>query len=481
MFQAFSRKNDELNEKDYKNLQQTVIDNVGKLAKISIQKTNKIIKQFYGNDQKIIIIHKLDDAPLLQYEFIKQLISPTKGGGGRLEEIKNEDEENTEENDSINLKKNESLCNILLLQIDLLIKLEKFNEVLPTIQEQLIIYPRVYPKEKCLQKCLENNINDAAILIYQSLGEIPKALELTKNSVAKAFEEYLNNNTDEAYNKFLKELNLRIKICEDTSENMEKDNFFNDNINSAKNNEQKISQKEIEDIWFEVLKQLYDFESKCSEKKDIQKKIQENINDFLRKMSLHVKLRNIIGTVTEIQKETQYKEFKNILGDMIKSNNNFNRILSNTMTIMKNSIIKSEDERKKGSIKGNFYNYEKCDVCNKYIDESKNEILSCFGCGHQSHEYCAYREKEDYESECFICKQSEIIDEHVNLKKERKIVKKDKDEENKEKDNQNVINIEENKENKEKEKEDNWFGNRDDNIKKLNDYDNCYLEMIREI
>lgn len=474
MFQAFSRKNDELNEKDFKNLQQTVIDNVGKLAKISIQKTNKIIKQFYGNDQKIIIIHKLDDAPLLQYEFIKQLISPTKGGGGRLEEIKNEDEENTEENDSINQKKNESLCNILLLQIDLLIKLKKFNEVLPTVQEQLIIYPRVYPKEKCLQKCLENNINDAAILIYQSLGEIQKALELTKNSVEKAFEEYLNNNNDETYNKFLKELNLRVKICEDTSENMEKDNFFSDNINNAKTKEQKISQKEIEDIWFEVLKQLYDFESKCNEKKDIQKKIQENINDFLRKMSLHVKLRNIIGTVTEIQKETQYKDFKNILGDMIKSNNNFNRILANTMTIMKNCIIKSEEDRKKGSIKGNFYNYEKCDVCNKYIDESKNEILSCFGCGHQSHEYCAYREREDYESECFICKQSEIIDEHANLKKERNFVEKNKD-----KDNQNEINIEENKE--DKEKEDNWFGNRDDNIKKLNDYDNCYLEMLREI
>ena len=470
MFQAFSRKNDELNEKDFKNLQQTVIDNVGKLAKISIQKTNKIIKQFYGNDQKIIIIHKLDDAPLLQYEFIKQLISPTKGGGGRLEEIKNEDEDNNEENDTINIKKNESLCNILLLQIDLLIKLKKFNEVLPTVQEQLIIYPRVYPKEKCLQKCLENNINDAAILIYQSLGEIQKALELTRNSVEKAFEEYLNKNNDESYNKFLKELNLRIKICEDTSENMEKDNFFSDNVNMTKNKEQKISQKEIEDIWFEVLKQLYDFESKCTEKKDIQKKIQENINDFLRKMSLHVKLRNIIGTVTEIQKETQYKDFKNILGDMIKSNNNFNRILSNTMTIMKNYIIKSEEDRKKGSIKGNFYNYEKCDVCNKYIDESKNEIISCFGCGHQSHEYCAYREKEDYESECFICKQSEIIDEHANLKKERKMAKKDKDEENKDKDNQNEIIIEENKENnekeKEKEKEDNWFGNKDDNIKK---------------
>ena len=84
-------------------------------------------------------------------------------------------------------------------------------------------------------------------------------------------------------------------------------------------------------------------------KKNIEKKIQENINDLLRKMSLHVKLRNIIETVTDIQKDSQYKEFKNILGDMIKSNNNFNRILSNTMTIMKNCISKSEEQRKLGS------------------------------------------------------------------------------------------------------------------------------------
>ena len=120
------------------------------------------------------------------------------------------------------------------MEIDLLIKLKKFNEVLPSVREQLIIYPRVYPKEKCLQKCLDNNINDAAILIYQSLGETDKALELTRNSVEKAFEDFLNNNNEETYKKFLEELNLRVKICEDTSEYMEKNNFFNDN-NNAKN------------------------------------------------------------------------------------------------------------------------------------------------------------------------------------------------------------------------------------------------------
>ena len=494
MFQAFSRKNDELNELDYQNLQQSVIDNVGKLAKISIQKTNKIIKQFYGNEQKIIIIHKLDDAPLLQYEFIKQLISPTKGGGGRLEEIKGEDEENNDENDPITNKKNESLCNILLLEIDLLIKLKKYNEVLPSVREQLIIYPRVYPKEKCLQKCLDNNINDAAILIYQSLGETDKALELTRKSVEKSFEDYLKDNNEETYKAFVKELNLRVKICEDTSEFVEKNNFFSDesNINNDSiKNEKKITQKDIEDIWFTVLKQLYGFKQRSNGNKSIEEKLQDNINDLLRKMCLHVKLRNIIETVTDIQKDSEYKEFKNILGDMIKSNNNFNRILSNTMIIMKNCITKSEEARIVGSMKGNFYNYEKCDVCHKYIDDNKNEILSCFGCGHQCHEYCAYREKDDYESECYICKQSEIIDDHINLKKEKKVKDENNnnisinEEKNEIKEEKKEIKEEENEikeeKNDTKEEEDKLYGIKNDRIKILNDFDNRYLAMLEEI
>ena len=494
MFQAFSRKNDELNELDYQNLQQSVIDNVGKLAKISIQKTNKIIKQFYGNEQKIIIIHKLDDAPLLQYEFIKQLISPTKGGGGRLEEIKGEDEENNDENDPITNKKNESLCNILLLEIDLLIKLKKYNEVLPSVREQLIIYPRVYPKEKCLQKCLDNNINDAAILIYQSLGETDKALELTRKSVEKSFEDYLKDNNEETYKAFVKELNLRVKICEDTSEFVEKNNFFSDesNINNDSiKNEKKITQKDIEDIWFTVLKQLYGFKQRSNGNKSIEEKLQDNINDLLRKMCLHVKLRNIIETVTDIQKDSEYKEFKNILGDMIKSNNNFNRILSNTMIIMKNCITKSEEARIVGSMKGNYYNYEKCDVCHKYIDDNKNEILSCFGCGHQCHEYCAYREKDDYESECYICKQSEIIDDHINLKKEKKVKDENNnnisnnEEKNEIKEEKKEIKEEENEikeeKNDTKEEEDKLYGIKNDRIKILNDFDNRYLAMLEEI
>ena len=474
MFQAFSRKNEDLNEIDFKNLQDTVVDNVGKLAKISIAKTNKIIKQFYGNDQKIIIIHKLDDAPLLQYEFIKQLLSPTRGGGGRLEEVKNEEKkEETEENENLKNAKNESLSNILLLEIDLLIKLKKFKEVLPSVMEKLTLYPSVYPKEKCLKKCVENNINDASVLLYQSLGETEKAMELTKNSVEKSFEEYLKDKGEEKYNKFLEELNLRIKLCEDTSEFIEKNNIFSDD--NVMDNKIIISQKEIEDIWFNILYQLYEFEKRAENEEIIVKKMKENINKLLRKMCLHVKLRNIIEVVINKKENSLFKDFQNILCEMIKSNNNFNRILTNTMTIMKNCAINSEEIMFKECIKGNYYNNEKCDVCFKDIDIKNDEKIFCFGCGHQCHELCAYNKGEDYESECPICKEKEIIDEPIIKNKNKPL-------------NQNAINIIEEKTNDINNREEDNIINenqinviREDRIKKLNNFDNSYLALIEDI
>ena len=472
MFQSFSRKNEDLNEVDFKNLQQTVVDNVSKLAKLSLTKTNKIIKQFYTNDQKIIIIHKLDDAPLLQYEFIKQLLTPTRGGGGRLEEVKSEDKNSeSDENDSSKNTKNESLSNILLTEIELLIKLEKYKEVLPSVKEKLSLYPNAYPKEKSLQKCLENNINDAAVLLYQSLGQTDKAIELTKNSVEKAFEDYMKEKGDEKYQKFIEELNLRIKICEDTSEFIEKNNIFNDeNINDDK---VKISQKEIEDIWFNVLYQLYDFEKKGTSDENIVKNIKENINQLLRKMCLHVKLRNIIEVVINKREDSPFKDFQNILCEMIQSNNNFNRILTNTMIIMKNCAITSEEEMLQECVKGNCYNNEKCDVCQKLKDDKKNEKIFCFGCGHQCHEFCAFNKNDEYESECPICKEKEIIDEPILKFNKDKIINNNIIDEK----DKNEINNEENKIKKDKRN----FENKDDNIKKLNNFDEGYFAMLEEI
>ena len=463
-FQSFARKNKNLTEDDFKNLQKAVIDNVDKLSKKSVPKTNKIIKQFYGNKEKITIIHKLDSLPSLQYEFLRQLISSSKGGleeitkdKNELEDINNENKE--EENDN---KKNESLCDLLLLQIDLLIRLKKINEILPSIKEQIKTYPNIYPKQKCLEKCLENKINDAAVYLYQSLGKNNEALNLTKNTTEKAFDAYLEDGKEESYNYFIQQLNLCIKICQETSENLAKE----------KNNNKEINTKEGDILWFNLLKTLYNFEkkSKDKDKKEIETKISENIEDLLRKMCLHVSIQNIIETVTEIQKEAQYKEFKNILGDMLRSNNSFNRILKNTKLILKSSIVKCEIERNQSSIRGNCYNNKLCDVCHKYFVNSKSEVLTCFGCGHQSHLRCAYC-NNNYD-ECIICRRNGVGNDDMN-----KIMINKDDNKNK---NENLNTIKEGKDIK-KGKDLFIFGNRNDKIKKLKDYDKKYIDKITEI
>ena len=468
-FQSFSRKNKNLSEADFKNLQKALIDNVDKLFKKSVPKTNKIIKQFYGNEEKIIIIHKLDSLPSLQYEFVKQLISPS--GGGRLEEEtkdKNDLEEVGDEIESeIDNKKNESLCSLLLLQIDLLIKLEKKNEVMSSIKDQIKIYPNIYPRQKCLEKCLENKINDAAVYLYQNLGKNDEALSLTQRETEKAFNEYLENEKDESYNYFIQQLNLCIKICQDTSESLAKEN------NNKKGKENLTSLKEGDKLWFDLLKTLYNFEKKSRDKKGVEAKISQNIEDLLRKMCLHVSLQNIIETVTEIQKEAQYKEFKNILGDMLRSNNSFNRILKNTKLILKSSIIKSEVELNQSSMRGNCYNNKLCDVCNKNFIKSNEEVINCFGCGHQCHENCVYC-NNNYD-ECVICRRNEISNDDLS-----KLLINQIDNNNKNTD-KNVINKIEHNNDENKKKDVFLFGNRNDKIKKLKELDNKYIEKIIDI
>ena len=458
-FQAFSRKNKNLSEDDFKNLQKAVIDNVDKLSEKSVPKTNKIIKQFYGNKEKITIIHKLDALPSLQYEFVRQLICPSKGGNleeitkdkNDLEEIGNENEEDNNDN-----KQNE-LCDLFLLQIDLLIKLKKINEVLPSIKEQIKRYPNIYPKQKCLDKCLEYKINDAAVYLYQSLGKNDEALALTKNTTEKAFATYLEDEKEESYNYFIQQLYLCIKICQDTSETLAKE---------------KSNSKDGDTLWFDLLKSLYNFERQSDNKKEIEKKISENIEDLLKKMCLHVSLQNIIETVTEIQKDAQYKEFKNILGDMLRSNNSFNRILKNTKLILKSSIVKSEIERNQSSIRGNCYNNRLCDVCHKYFVHSRSEVLTCFGCGHQSHVKCAYCNNNN--DECVICRREDVGNDDMN-----KILINKVDYRNKSENENNMNKISDNRFNKKG--NDFMFGNRNDKIKKLKDYDKKYIEKITEI
>ena len=106
---------------------------------------------------------------------------------------------------------------------------------------------------------MEYKINDATVFLYQSLGKSDEALSLTKNTTEKAFDVYLEDGKEESYNYFIEQLNLCIKICQDTSEALAKE----------KKNEKEINTKERDKLWFDLLKTLYNFEKKVEKKKKL--------------------------------------------------------------------------------------------------------------------------------------------------------------------------------------------------------------------
>ena len=115
----------------------------------------------------------------------------------------------------------------------------------------------------------------------------------------------------------------------------------------------------------------------------------------------------------------------------------------------------------------------------KLISDYKCEVLTCFGCGHQSHSYCTYYNNITGKKECYVCRQSEICNEYRN---------QNDDEENDNnvtgKDNENVVENDDKKkedENENQKEEVFWYGNKNDKINNMISYDQRYVDMLGEI
>ena len=195
-------------------------------------------------------------------------------------------------------------------------------------------------------------------------------------------------------------------------------------------------------------------------------------------MCLFVSIQNLVEYMTENQNRAQYKEFKCILESMLRTNTSFDRVLNSTMTILKRAINNSENDRRKITLKGNNFNYKKCDVCNEYFEDSKNEIVLCFGCGHQSHKACCYKRKlkneeynsneDNYNPECIICHQNEIENveegEKGEVKKDQELIQEDLNEIKKKKMNERAKKFK--------------FGNKAEKFKRMSRYDKIYEDEM---
>ena len=496
-------------KKDFIQFKDAIISKISDFVKINKDKTLKIVGKYFYNNEKVKVYQKLKENPQIQLEFLEQLLYPPivqMAEEGNLNDNINDDQENIElfklylqnmkEKDIIKEEKKirEEFDKLLLSQIHLLFILKKKEEILPSLRKNIKYYPN-YPLREALKECMENDITDASVFIFQTLGENRSALNLTKQNLEKSFKKYINDNTNENKEDFLRKLEFCKTICKENSESLLK------KVSLEK--EAKDESPEGEKFWFDLLQRLYEFEAEVeknkkldeSSKKSIQSTIHIGIEDLLKQMCLYVSIQDLISEVTqqqekdqykELQKRAQYKEFKTILESMLRSNTSFDRVLHSVMAILKDSIDNSESNRKKVTAKGNNYNYKKCDVCNKNFENSKEEIIYCFGCGHQSHERCCHKKKKNENKKNKI----NIIEEEEEFIPECEVCRKNKIEtENKSKWDEEVENIRNiNVINEEKEENENdspsdkiksfKFGNKKDKFKKIAKYDKHYQNEI---
>jgi len=481
--------NKENPKENEKRLIAAIISRISKLAQIRLDKAKKIVGKYFDNKEKLFIYNNLKEQPEIQFEFLEQLLyQPLEQFNEENINYVNDDEQNIDlfklylENmkDKVSNKEEkkvrEQFHKLLIEQIQLLRAIQKKSEVYNYVSKNLKLYTN-YPLRDALRECVENDIIDAAVFIFKILDENKNALRLTINNLEESFKKYIDKNIDNK--EFLDKLQFCINICKENSESLMK------RVTNEK--DLKSESSEGKDLWFELLKKLYElegiFESKKIEdeakKKDVQNTLQKSIEDLLKEICSYVSIQNLVEYVTDKQERAQYKEFKSILESMLRSNTSFERVIHSVIVILQDSIENSESKRKKATAKGSIFNYKKCDVCEKYYQNSPNEVINCFGCGHQSHKNCIFirkenmknkinTKKEDYESnriECVICHRNKLDNMNAweNLEEEEQMVQKIEDEEegNQIKDKSNKTKFFK-------------FGNKNNKLSKIDRYDHNY-------
>ncbi len=368
------------------------------LCKLSSEKLFKLIIQWYNNNHNLVL-EKLSSNKLIQLDYLEKVLSNYK-----------EDYLPIDDNEI------EIYQNLLNLHIDLLCECNKKEEILPNLKKR-----SSYPSE-CLDKFLKYEVYDACIYFYIEQNNLEDALNLSNNLLKEGIDKIIKdlksnkgNNYDYLLNKHEENLDRSIYICQQ--------DFIDDEIR--------------EKSWLELIQICYDFRNivKNNEIKsfEINTQIGNDIQKVFESMYSYVKIINIMSSLTQQNKEIEYKEFKPILIKMLNGFTHSRKILELICHIFAINIINNEGELIKISTTGNYFDVEKCDICNHEI---KNEDVVClFKCGHKIHFMCSI--KEDDEIVCSVCRKNEV--ENAISSKEKKEISISKPEES---DMENYINNE---------------------------------------
>ena len=388
MFSWINMTLSKLKDKDkseYERLKTNISNNIGKIGKLSVNEMYSMVNLWFQKEKQVILL-KLEESPEIQLQYIEI-------GLQKLNANLQENENNIEEDEP------GQIASLLRLHIKLLCQLGYTKKILPNLKKNPL-----YPLDECLKLCLEYNVSDAAIYLYQATGDSAKALEMS----LRIFED-----------KFIK-ISNNLRKEKEFSENIhtlllqEMQNDLLGCINVCEHNEQQNDK-----LWFSLLDTLYRFFGEISVKKESNEKMKNHygeveatlsndIKELLEKMCSFVSIKGIIDEVTKRFKTAEFREFKELLLKMLYSYSNQTKILDSAKQLLSNSVIINENDLIKLSMKGNDFVLKNCDICGiDFKKTTKKENIVVFKCGHIMHQHCSALENDEG-FECKICRKNEI-------------------------------------------------------------------------
>ena len=246
----------------------------------------------------------------------------------------------------------EEIKNILILHINLLCELKQFDKIVPSF----LLCP-YYPFEECLYACEKAKAIEACIYLYVKEGSTEKAFDFSISKLDSIFNKHVENidneNKEEENQKLLKEFK----------------NCLLNTINICENNDRKI-----DDLWFKLLDILNKYEDETlnlikknennNQKKKTLKELHQvligDIKDLTEKMCSYVSIRRIIEVVTEKNKDSGIREYKDLIMRLLGIYSNSTDILFSVKRLLTSLIFQNENLFREYNSKGGILN-KQCD------------------------------------------------------------------------------------------------------------------------
>lgn len=346
---------------ELESLKSEVVESLNYLVDIDSDRTAKLVRDFYHNEHHTII-HKLDNAPLLQMKYLGEL-------------LKSAEKEAIEEK-------------LILLYVRLLCE-NAPGQVLGFLKSR-----EDYSLDECLSVCLNYSVVEASAYLHERLGAIKNALDLLLGMIDKKRREIqkgIKNYEKIIFSEILRDVNNCVQLCV--------------------RNVARLDENENEDHWFclleKILETYIELASHFSNNSELELCLQIGIKQVLENMIDNVDFKKIISFIVTRFGGIPFKYFKENFIGVLSRYSYQKTILKKAIDLLCNDIkymtqrllvLKSKGVSSKG------FNCFNCTlpIISEDLMKNRGEKFLLFICGHVYHCRCMKKRI------CEICQKEEM-------------------------------------------------------------------------